>query len=154
MRTRRPAHIELAAAEAAETIMPLLTEFELEDQKRLVKLAYNILFGEDEEKKPDSAEGFAGKIKKAIDDGLGKEKVDPQLVRVALEWMQEQEGKEYLSDITVNIVPYTVPDIALERIVAEADEEIVARVEAAIMVRKAGGPPKRPHGRPRKTLKR
>lgn len=156
-RKPEPTALEVAANEGAETLMPLLSEYELSEQKQIMRHMWEFLFGPEEEAqegKKEDAKGFAEKIKKAIDEGLGKEKVDPQLLRVALEWVQEQEGREYLSEITVNIVPYTVPDVALERIVAEADEEIVARIDAALVARKAGQSTKRRQGRPRKTLLR
>src|SRR5438132_730598 len=48
-----------------------------------------------------TAEGMQQMIQKAMRDGLDRS--DPQMVRAAMQWLEEQAGREYLNELTVNI---------------------------------------------------
>lgn len=76
-------------------------------------------------------------IRAAIVRGLGKD--NAQMVGQALEYVQELEGKEFLSDLQIEIVPYTIKDTSLEEIILRAPEEIVVKCEAALAKRRANG---------------
>ena len=56
-------------------------------------------------------------------------------MRVTLDYLTEQAGRDYLSELTVNIVPYKIADASLTIFVSEADDATVAEVEAALKKR-------------------
>ena len=78
---------------------------------------------------------FAKKIRKAIDMGL--DQINPQVIRVALDYEAEQAGRDYLSNLVVNIVPYRIKDESFAKIIAEGGDDIVSQIEDALKKRKA-----------------
>lgn len=73
------------------------------------------------------------KILKAINEGL--DAANPQMVRAAMDYEAEQAGREYLSQLDVQIVPYKIKDDSLAKIVLEASDDVVAEVEEALKKR-------------------
>lgn len=53
----------------------------------------------------------------------------------ALDYEAEQAGREYLSKLEVQIVPYRIKDDSLTKIVLEAGDNVIEEVEEALRKR-------------------
>ena len=92
-------------------------------------------FVEEGDADPDEIpKSFTEKIRKSINGGLDRN--DPNMTRVALDYESEQSGRDYLTNLTINITPYVIKDSSLAKIALEADDETVKEIEAALVQRK------------------
>lgn len=82
-------------------------------------------------------ESLTPHIRSSILAGL-REK-NATMVRAAIEYQQSMEAEQFLSNLTINIIPYTIKDTSLEEIILRAPEEIVAKCEAALIKRRRTG---------------
>jgi hypothetical protein len=110
----------------------------VDDVRAVVQHCVKLLLPADEaEAAADTPEAMDALILKAIRSGL--ESSDPQMVRAAMERQSSLAGLEYLKELFVNIVPYTIKDTSLRNIVLKAGDDVVAEIAAALTERRAKG---------------
>jgi hypothetical protein len=71
------------------------------------------------------ASEFFNIVKKSSREG------NPGAMRIMKELLDEQAGREYLSSLTINIVPYTIKDKSLPDIIAKCEEPVFVAMMAA-----------------------
>lgn len=91
---------------------------------------------ETEQVKTDSNNITIDDVKNAIKTGLAEN--NPQIVRVAMDYLAEQEGRDYMSSLDVEVVPYRIADTSITRIIQECDEDLLEQIEEALAERRRG----------------
>lgn len=73
------------------------------------------------------------KMLQAIHGGLDGR--DAQMVRQAMNYINDIQAQEYMTSLEVEIVPYTIADTSLADIVLRAEDSVVERIEKALALR-------------------
>jgi hypothetical protein len=69
----------------------------------------------------------------AIMNGLAQGNAN--MVKVVSELIESEQVGEFMSNLTINVVPFTIPDTELTNIVLKADDEVVGKIKTALKVR-------------------
>lgn len=73
------------------------------------------------------------KMLQAIHGGLDGR--DAQMVRQAMNYINDIQAQEYMTSLEVEIVPYTIADTSLSDIVLRAEDSVVEQIEKALALR-------------------
>lgn len=123
------------ARQVANSLQRIVNGLDKEDQKLIIRQALESMGFEDEQALVPEApsQDIGDKILAAIHTGL--DQGNAQVIRAAMDYEAERAGRDYLKDLAVNIVPYRVKDASLEKIIREADLDVVKTLQVAITQR-------------------
>ena len=120
--------------ESEEDIIDILNEALRISYKNNVIVKLKKRDADEGDEEDQEEESLDQRMKQALDRAI--QNSDAQMLRACLDYRDEQMGKEYLSQLNVNVVPYKIRDDSLLKIVIEADDRIVDEMEEALKKRR------------------